>query len=112
MQLDETSIYPEMDPRLQYAADQRNRGATTIATASSDADEIGVIALVGDATAFAERTDVRVGAVIGTDPGGSATIVTARIPLSRLEQIRRAEGVISLKAVQPLRPMLAATVSE
>jgi subtilisin family serine protease len=110
MPLDQTDIYPEMDPRLQYAADRRNRGFTTVATASSDADEIGVIALVHSIEAFAERTDVRVGAEIGPTDGG--TIVTARVPLSRLERIRRADGVVSLKAVQPLRPMLSATVSE
>jgi subtilisin family serine protease len=110
MQLDETDIFPEMDPRLQYAADRRNRGFTTVATASSDADEIGVIALVNSVEAFAGRTDVRVGAEIGPTDGG--TIVTARVPLSRVEQVRRADGVVSLKAVQPLRPLLSATVSE
>jgi len=110
MQFAETDIYPEMDPRLQYAANRRNRGYTTVATASSDADEIGVIALVTSVEAFAERTDVRVGAVIG--PTDDGTIVTARVPLSRLERIRRADGVVSLKAVQPLRPLLSATVPE
>ncbi|WP_142103856.1 S8 family serine peptidase [Pseudonocardia cypriaca] len=110
MQLDETDIYPAMDPRLQYAADRRDSGFTTVATASSDASEIGVIALVTSVTSFAERTDVRVGAEIGPTDGG--TIVTARVPLSRLEQIRQADGVVSLKAVQPLRPLLTATLAE
>jgi hypothetical protein len=90
MQLDETDIFPEMDPRLQYAADRRNRGFTTVATASSDADESGVIALVNSVEAFAGRTDVRVGAEIGPTDGG--TIVTARVPLSRVERVRRADG--------------------
>jgi subtilisin family serine protease len=110
MQLDETTIYADMDPRLQYAAYRHDRGFVTVATASSDADEIGVIALVKSIEAFAERTDVRIGAEIGPTDGG--TIVTARVPLSRLEQIRRADGVQSLKAVQPLQPLLSATVSE
>ena len=110
MELELTDIYPDMDPRLQYAADRRNRGDRTIATASSDADEIGVIALVTSVAEFAERTDVRVGAEIG--PTDLGTIVTARVPLSRLERVRQADGVVSLKAVQPLRPLLSATVAE
>ena len=29
MELELTDIYPDMDPRLQYAADRRNRGVRT-----------------------------------------------------------------------------------
>lgn len=110
MYLDDTDIYPDMDPRLQQALDRRGRGRRTVATASSEADEIGVVALVEDVDGWTARGDVRPGAVVGEVDG--AWLVTARVPLTRLERVRRAAGVRSLKPAQPLRPVLNATVPE
>lgn len=110
MYLEETNIYTEMDPRLQRVLDRRQRGMQTLETAATSADEIGVIALVRDLQAWRERSDVREGATLGrTDTGW---LVTARVPIARVESIRQAEMVESLKAAQQLRPVLAATVPE
>ncbi|RJL32736.1 S8 family serine peptidase [Bailinhaonella thermotolerans] len=110
MYIETTDIYPDMDPRLQRALDRRERGDTTVATASSEEDEIGVLALVDDVDRFADRDGVRLGAVIGEVDG--RLLVTARVPLSRVEEVRRAPGVRSMKCAQPLRPTLQATVPE
>jgi subtilisin family serine protease len=110
MYLETTDIYSQMDPRLQRAVDRRRRGMRTMATASSDEGEIGVLVLVDDTDRFAARGDVRLGAVIGEVDGG--WLVTARVPLGRIEAIRQADGVRSMKAAQPLRPVLRATVPE
>ena len=110
MYLDDADIYPDMDPRLQQALDRRGRGWRTVATASSGSDEIGVVALVEDVAGWVARSDVRPGAVVGEVDGG--WLVTARVPLSRVERVRRADGVRSLKPAQPLHPVLQATVPE
>ncbi len=110
MYLESTDVYPRMDPRLQWAVERSRRGLRTRATASSDEAEIGVLVLVDDPDEFAARNDVRLGAVIGEVDGG--WLVTARVPLDRIEAIRQADGVRSMKAAQPLRPQLGATVPE
>jgi subtilisin family serine protease len=110
MYLETSDIYAAMDPRLQRAVSRRQRGLLTLATASSDEAEIGVLVLVDDKDQFEARTDVRQGAMIGQVDDG--WLVTARVPLSRIEAIRQAPGVRSMKSAQPLRPVLAATVSE
>jgi len=54
---EQTNIYAGMDPRLQRVVDRRQRGMRTLATASSGAEEIGVIAPVSDPQAWRERSD-------------------------------------------------------
>jgi subtilisin family serine protease len=110
MYFEQTDIYAGMDPRLQRVLDRRQRGMRTLATASSGAEEIGVIALVSDLQAWRERSDVREGATIGQT--GRGWLVTARVPIARIETIRQAGIVKSMKAAQPLRPALSATVPE
>jgi hypothetical protein len=110
MYLETADVYPEMDPRLQVAVDRRRRGRTTLATASSDEGEIGVLALVDDVEEFAARTDVRLGAVIG--PVGGGWLVTARVPIDRADRIRQADGVRSMQPAQTLRPALRATLPD
>ena len=46
------------------------------------------------------------------DPQDSTTIVTGRIPATRIETIRRLGFVKSLKAAQVMQPTLAAGVEE
>jgi subtilisin family serine protease len=108
--LEETNIYADMDPRLQRVLERRQRGLRTLETAATSSDEIGVIALVRDLQAWRERGDVREGATLGET--GAGWLVTARVPIARVEAIRQAETVRSLKAAQPLRPVLSATVPE
>ena len=110
MYLEETNIYTDMDPRLQRVLDRRQRGMRTLETAATSSDEIGVVALVRDLQAWRNRSDVREGATLGqTDAGW---LVTARVPITRVESIRQAATVKSLKAAQQLRPVLSATVPE
>lgn len=111
MQFEKTDIYADLDPYLQRLLEQRNRGLTTEATASTEAGEIAVIAKVSDLDAWNNMSEVRTGADIGSTPDGYH-LVTARIPLERLEQVRRAPFVISLKPGVPLKPNLKATLAE
>ena len=46
MELQPTNIYPDMDPRLQVAADRHGRGLGLRATTASEPEEISVVALV------------------------------------------------------------------
>ncbi len=111
MEFEKTDIYADLDPYLQRLLEQRNRGLTTEATASTDAGEVAVIAKVSDLDAWNNMSEVRPGADIGSTPDGYH-LVTARIPLQRLEQVRRAPFVISLKPGVPLKPNLKATLAE
>ncbi len=115
-----TNSLMAMDPRLQFILARRRAGIARRPTASTDADEIGVIARTSDVQQWCERTDVRDPVVVGAvQPTGSPsstnpieTIVTGRIPIQRIEAIRRLPFIKSLKAAVPFRPMLAATTQE
>jgi subtilisin family serine protease len=99
-----------MDPRLQCLADRSRRGFRPLATASKDAGEIAVIARVKDFDDWSALTEVRTHKEIGRTADG--VIVTGRIPLSRVEAVRAAACVLSLKPAQPVRPVLAETVRD
>jgi subtilisin family serine protease len=99
-----------MDPRLQCMADRSRRGFRPAATAASDQGEIAVIARVKDFEAWRAMTEVRTYQPIARAADG--VIVTGRIPLSRVEAVRSAPGVLSLKPAQTVRPALEATVRE
>ncbi len=111
MEFEKTDIYADLDPYFQRLLEQRNRGLRTQPTASTEAGEVAVIAKVSDLDAWNNLSSVRTGADIGSTPDGYH-LVTARIPLNRLEQIRREPFVISLKPGTPLKPTLKATVEE
>ena len=70
-----------------------------------------MIAKVSDLDAWNGMSEVQIGAEVGSTPDGNR-LVTARIPLSRLEYVRQQSFVISLKPGQYLRPALSATVEE
>lgn len=106
-----TSITTSMDPRLQLILARRRAGMTRQASASTDADEIGVIARTSDPSKWIERTDVRDAVIIGATDSGE-TIVTGRILIHRIELIRGLSFITSLKAAVPFRPMLEATTQE
>lgn len=111
MEFEKTNIDSELEPRLQRLLEQQDQGITPPATASTEAGEVAVIAKVSDLEAWNNLSEVRVGAELGTTPDGQH-IVTARIPIDRVEQIRHAPFVVSLKAGVPLKPNLKATVEE
>lgn len=103
--------YTELDPRLQRLCDRRDRGLSSPVTSSTAEGELAVIARVTSASAWEAISEVKVGATLGeAEAGGS--IVTGRIPLSRVEAVRSNEAVLSLKAAQRLRPVLAASTKE
>lgn len=116
----QTEVAVEMDPRLQRVVARRSRGILAEATASSGVDEVPVIAKVTDAEAWLALSEVRNGATISeadshagpAGGGGGAAIVTGRIPATRIEAVRTAPFVTSLKAARPLQPALSAGVEE
>lgn len=108
-----TEIAVQMDPRLQRIIARRHRGHLAAATASTGVDEIAVIAKVTNKSAWEGLSEVRVGSTIGKrDPQDRTTIVTGRIPATRIEAVRALDFVKSLKAAQLLQPTLAAGVVE
>ncbi|MBD2156726.1 S8 family serine peptidase [Leptolyngbya sp. FACHB-16] len=111
MKFEKTDIYTDLDPRLQQLVEQEERGLTAEPTASTEIGEVAVIAKVSDLEAWDNANGVRTIANIGSTPDGYH-LVTARIPIARLEEIRRASYVFSLKPGVPLKPNLEATLEE
>jgi subtilisin family serine protease len=108
-----TDIAVQMDPRLQHVLARRSRGILAEATASTEVDEISVIAKVTDPAKWEGLSEVRAGTTIGNpDPKDKTSIVTGRIPAVRIEAVRQMGFVKSLKAAQALKPALAAGVEE
>lgn len=103
-------VLTDMDPRLQRLLVQRRLGVIKTADVSTAEDEVAVIARVTDAAAWEALSEVRIGATIGED--ADCTIVTGRIPVTRIERVRTQPFVKSLKASRPLRLMLDATLEE
>ena len=101
----------QMDPRLQRICLRRLAGLSEAATASSLENEVNVVAKVTEVDAWTERTDVRPGTVIG-DHDSETAIVTGRVPVQRLENLREQSFVVSLKAAQTVRPALDASIRE
>src|SRR6266568_3719848 len=106
------TVLADMDPRLQRFMERRRRGLYPPATSSTDRDEIAVLARVRDVERWRAMSEVREGGIIGAARDGKGSIVTARIPLSQLEAVRKAPGVLSLKPAHRLRPSLAATLKD
>jgi subtilisin family serine protease len=112
MNFEKTAITTNLDPRLQQLLERRRRGLIPTATTSTERGEIAVIAKVTDIDAWRSMSEVREGANLGSDPSSGGRLVTARIPLSRLESVRQAPWVVSLKTAQGVKPALAATIAE
>jgi len=100
-----------MDPRLQMIAARAQLGLKRVVAASSAADEVPVIARVTDLAAWRALSEVTMGTTIGRTPSGEH-LVTARLPVSRLDAMHQLPFVVSLKAAQRVRPTLAATLEE
>ncbi|HEX5657659.1 MAG TPA: S8 family serine peptidase [Polyangiales bacterium] len=110
-------IRPALDARLQVAIARRRTGMLRGPTTSVGADEIAIVARVSDVEKWEARSEVRVGVTIGrtliaSDSTRADYLVTARVPIGRVERLRELPFVQSLKASQPLWPVLAATVRE
>ncbi|QBR92915.1 S8 family serine peptidase [Nocardioides euryhalodurans] len=101
-----------MDPRLQRLVAMRRLGRSKPSTASTDENEVAVIAKVASVEAFEALSEVTPGVRLGDVAEDGTTIVTARVPVARIDAVRAQEGVVSLKPAQRLRPALAATTAE
>lgn len=105
-------VMPGLDPYLQRAISRIHRGIRKMPTSSTGEDEVAVIARVTDVGAWEGLSEVRVGARIGPASDAGSTLVTARIPVTRVEAVRQQPFVKSLKAAQRLRPHLNMTTEE
>ena len=101
-----------LDPRLQRLVARRLYGAIERPGTSTGQDEVAVIAKVTDRDAWEGLSDVRMGGVVGGADQDGTLIVTARIPVTRIEYLRQQPFVRSLKATQPLQPTLNRTIAE
>ena len=81
------------------------------ASASTAENEVAVIARVTNADAWMSLSEVRDATLIGNVDNNNS-IVTGRIPVSRIERVRNQPYVESLKAAQPMKPMLAVATAE
>jgi hypothetical protein len=101
-----------MDPKLQKMMAFRQRGLRKTATSSTAADEVAVIAKIIDQAAWEAMSEVRVGVVVGDPAPDGTLLVTARIPVSRIEHVRSQPFVKSLKGANRLKRALAKTIEE
>ena len=106
-----SSAKTDMDPRLQLLIAQMRSGVTKTASVSTAENEVAVITRVTDADAWLSLSEVRDATVIGKT-GGDSSIVTGRIPVTRIEKVRNQPYVESLKAAQSMQPMLAVATDE
>lgn len=111
MKLKEVKVFENIDPHFQRLLERRQRGLTSPTTASTNAGEVAVAALVKDVNAWEGMSEVLIGATLGQTEKGS-WLVTGRIPVARIEAVRKADTVLSLKPARRLRPTLASTVEE
>ena len=112
MELIDAATYSDMDPRLQRIVARWRRGISTPATASSEPGEAAVIAKVTDLDKWEQLSEVRIGATLDTTASDGSRLVTGRIPVSRIENVRQQPFVRSLKGAQILQPTLEATTRE
>ncbi len=108
MKFENTDIYASIDPYIQNLLQRRNRGLVKPFTTSTDTGEIAVVARVDHPDSWINLSEVRVGSIIQSS--ANEYIVTGRIPLARIESVRAASGVFSLKPARKLRLMLNETV--
>lgn len=98
-------IFSEIDPRLQrIMAETSLRGGPL-------SRKTNVIAKVSDIKAWKALDKVETTSNLGRDSDGN-WLVTARIPVTELENVRKKPFVITLKATQKFRPTLLNTTED
>jgi len=107
MNFQKSSVPSDLDPRLQWIVNRRSRGLSTLKTSSTNAGDIAVVARVADVARWSARSDVQMGGDLGQV--GQDYIVTGRIPVARIEDIRQDPNVKSLKPPHALHPVLTHT---
>lgn len=106
-----TQVNPDMDPRLQFYVARRRAGVVRAESVSTAVDEIGVVARVKKTSSWESLSEVREPVVIGKTKDNDF-IVTGRVPITRIENVRTQSFVKSLKAAQEMQPDLHATTQE
>ncbi|WP_427007924.1 S8 family serine peptidase [Pseudarthrobacter sp. H2] len=101
-----------MDVHLQRLLAWRQHGQSKPATAGTAADEVAVIAKVTDVAAFEALSEVTPGTVVGEIADDGTAILTARVPVARIDHVHSQDFVLSLKAAQRLSRQLSATVAD
>jgi subtilisin family serine protease len=101
----------QMDAHLHRVVGAVRSGrAQRLATSSTRKNEVAVVARVDDVAAFRKLTGVRVSREALRD-SDTTWLITARIPVDQVEEIRQKKFVKSLKASQRLRPCLEKTLA-
>src|SRR5260370_41177135 len=102
-----------LDPRLQrFAIRARRQRSAEAPEAAPAIERVAVIARVTDAGSWAKLDDVEPGLVIPRQTPDGDDIVTGRIPLHAIEDVRRQPFVVSMKAAHPVRHQLRATIPD
>lgn len=108
----DVGAYSKMDPRLQRIVARQRRGLPSPATVSTEPGEATVIAKVTDLDQWEGLSEVRIGATLAGSAANGTWLVTARLPVDRIEYVRQQSFVLSLKGPHLLQPMLDATTEQ
>ncbi|PZD94943.1 peptidase S8 [Paenibacillus sambharensis] len=115
MRLEETTdrVLTEIDPKLQRIIERNTREKTNLTTAVDGEEHfIPVIAKVTDIDEWNTIPGVKHKADMGLAPDKSGRIVTARVDMNELENVRKSSAVLSLKLAQPVSTTLNKTTEE
>jgi len=115
MRLEKTTdrVLTDIDPKLQRIIEISTREKDSFTTTATAQDElVPVIAKVTDIEAWNAIPGVKHKADMGMAPDRTGRIVTARVAVNELENIRQSSVVLSLKLAQPVSPTLDKTTQE
>jgi subtilisin family serine protease len=113
LQAHDETVTTGLDPRLQHLAIRaRRQRSTGVPEAAPAVERVAVIARVTDVSRWAALDDVEPGLVVPRQTPDGDDIVTGRIPLHAIEDVRRQPFVVSMKAAHPVRRQLGATVPD
>ncbi|RRJ61815.1 peptidase S8 [Paenibacillus oralis] len=114
MRLEKTTeqIPTNIDPRLQRIIEKSRQETDHHEFGTTVTKEISVIAKVKDLDTWTTIQGVLETNEISTAPDGTGRIVTAKVSVDELENIRQSPGVLSLKATRPIKPALRKTIEE
>ncbi|YBV93565.1 S8 family peptidase (plasmid) [Bacillus sp. PK9-021] len=105
-------IPTNIDPRLQRVIEQSQRETGTRTFETTAEGEVSVTAKVKDVGTWSELPGVSQTNDIAMAPDKSGRIVTAKVSVDELENIRQSPSVLSLKATRPVKPLLNKTTEE
>ncbi|MDY8022019.1 S8 family peptidase [Paenibacillus polymyxa] len=121
MKVQETTnqVPTNIDPRIQRVIafslnDRAESDRHNFTTDTHNEQEIAVIAKVNDIEKWEQLAGVRQIADLGSVPDEKENVrlVTARVVVNKLEEVRNSPIVMSIKASQPLKPQLFRTIEE